>query len=765
MKNSVTHLKKWKVPGKDKITAYWWSVFSSTHESLREIFNYLLQNPNNIPDWFLTGRTTLVPKTIDTSNPANYRPITCLPIMYKILSSIISQKMTEHLKRNKLVPNEQKGCAQNTYGCIDQLLIDSMITDIAKSNQRNLSMCWIDYSKAFDSVPHDYIIEMLKVHQFDPKIQNFYKHCMPQWKTTLNIKSKTELMTTDNINIKTGIFQGDIPSPVCFIISLLPLSFLLNETKLGFSIEHGIKINHLLFMDDIKIYASSDNELDSLVKTVKIFSDDITMKFGLNKCNKTTILKGRQRETNNNIRINSDQSIKELKFGKTYKYLGFAQSSEIKQRDIKDNLKAEYYTRIKKNLKTELNSKNLITALNTLAVPAITYGFAVLDWSETELEEIDRKTRKLLHYKKALQKTSNVDRLYLPRKKGGRGLVNITSLYKRTVIDTYHYLFNTNEPLLKSALRWSQKRGQKSIKAKATIYSNEVNQDANDLLTLPKETVKSRLKNSFMLKRLNSLQASPLHGQYYRQINEPHINSELTLAWVPNSNLKPASESTIFAIQEQAISTNYIKTHIHKTCDNDICRLCKSFPETIYHITAGCPELAPNVYTTRHNNVANYVYIELLLFTGLLNERIKWFQIKPNPVLENERYKILWNLSIQTDHQLMHNKPDIVYIDKEEKSAMIIDIAIPMDSNIAEKRYEKIRNYTDLAIEIKTMWNLTNVSVVPIIIGCTGSIHRELLNDLSKLNIDLNKKDIINMQEITILGTNYVWRHFCQRVK
>ena len=196
-----------------------------------------------------------------------------------------------------------------------------------------------------------------------------------------------------------------------------------------------------------------------------------------------------------------------------------------------------------------------------------------------------------------------------------------------------------------------------------------------------------------------------------------------------------------------------------------MCRLCKSFPETIYHVTAGCPELAPNVYTTRHNNVANYVYIELLVFTGLLNEKVKWFQIKPNPVLENERYKLLWNLSIQTDHQLMHNKPDIVYINKEEKSAMIIDIAIPMDSNIAEKRYEKIRNYTDLAIEIKTMWNLTNVTIVPIIIGCTGAIHRELLNDLSKLNIDLNKKDIINMQEITILGTNYVWRHFCQRIK
>ena len=673
--------------------------------------------------------------------------------------------MSEHLNRNKLVPNEQKGCAKNTYGCIDQLLIDSMVTNIAKSSQRNLSMCWIDYSKAFDSVPHDYIMKILKIHQFDQKIQNFYKHCMPRWKTTLNLKSQTEVVTTDVIDINTGIFQGDIPSPICFILSLLPLTFLLNETKLGFSVENGIKINHLLFMDDIKLYASNDNQLESLVKTVNIFSDDISMKFGIKKCNKITILKGRQRETNNNINTNEGESITELNIGKTYKYLGFAQSNEIKQRDIKNNLKNEYFTRVKKILKTELNSKNLITALNTLAVPAITYGFAVLDWSETELAEVDRRTRKLLQYKKALHKQSSVDRLYLPRKEGGRGLVNITSLYKRTIINTYHYLCNTNEPLLKATLKWSQTRGQKSIKTKAIIYCNEVNEDINQLLRLPKESLKSKLKNSFMLKRLKSLQESPLHGQYYREIIQPHISREQTLAWVPKSNLKAASESTIFAIQEQAISTNYIKKHIHKTCDNDICRLCKRFPETIFHITSGCPELAPNVYTTRHNNVASYIYIALLAYTGLLDENLKWFQIKPNPVLENDRYKLLWDLSIQTDHQLMHNKPDIVYIDKKEKLTYIIDIAIPMDSNIAEKRFEKIRNYTDLAIEIKSMWNLNEVVVIPIIIGCTGTIHRELSNDISKLNINLNERDIIKMQEITILGTNYVWRHFCQRAR
>ena len=79
-----------------------------------------------------------------------------------------------------------------------------------------------------------------------------------------------------------------------------------------------------------------------------------------------------------------------------------------------------------------------------------------------------------------------------------------------------------------------------------------------------------------------------------------------------------------------------------------------------------------------------------------------------------------------TDHAIDHNKPDIVFIDKIKKVAQIIDIAIPMDINVVAKRFEKIRNYANLAIELKECWNLNYVSIIPVIIGCTGTIHREL---------------------------------------
>ena len=88
--------------------------------------------------------------------------------MYKILSSIVTSQISHYIDTNKIIPNERKGNAINIYGTIDQLITNKMVMDNVKLKQRNISTVWIDYKKAFDSVPHDWIIETLKIHKFDP---------------------------------------------------------------------------------------------------------------------------------------------------------------------------------------------------------------------------------------------------------------------------------------------------------------------------------------------------------------------------------------------------------------------------------------------------------------------------------------------------------------------------------------------------------------------------------------------------------------------
>ena len=85
--------------------------------------------------------------------------------------------------------------------------------------------------------------------------------------------------------IQCGIFQGDSFSPLLFIMCLLPLTMILRQCSSGYQLgpEH-ILVNHLLYLDDLKLYGRNQREIQSLVTTVKVFSDDICMKFGLDKC-------------------------------------------------------------------------------------------------------------------------------------------------------------------------------------------------------------------------------------------------------------------------------------------------------------------------------------------------------------------------------------------------------------------------------------------------------------------------------------------------
>ena len=90
---------------------------------------------------------------------------------------------------------------------------------------------------------------------------------------------------------------------------------------------------------------------------------------------------------------------------------------------MKDKFRNEYFRRAKLILKSKLNGRNKIMALNTWAVSILRYGAGILKWNKNELQEMDRKTRKFMTMNKELHPRSDVARLYVSRKNGGRGLI------------------------------------------------------------------------------------------------------------------------------------------------------------------------------------------------------------------------------------------------------------------------------------------------------------------------------------------------------
>ena len=244
-------------------------------------------------------------------------------------------------------------------------MVNKMILENCNKRKRNLICAWIDYKKAFGSVPHEWILRSLELFKVSPRVIGFLKYNMKNWKTQLTLTHESGTLMSDNINIKRGIFQGDSLSPLLFCISLIPLSLELNSLGYEYKIRTE-RITHLFYMDDLKLYAKDDNELEGLLRIVKGFSDDTGMEFGLSKCAKTDKL-----EKSDHAQLDEETMLKDLEQEKVYKYLGVDESSGIQHTTMRQKLK-KVLVRTQVILKTELNSKNRITAINKLAIPIIT---------------------------------------------------------------------------------------------------------------------------------------------------------------------------------------------------------------------------------------------------------------------------------------------------------------------------------------------------------------------------------------------------------
>jgi hypothetical protein len=139
----------WKAPGRDQIPNFWLKQLTTTHKHIAELFNKLIEE-DFMPEWLTAGVTYLIPKNEHTGNPKNYRPVTCLPTTYKLLTSIISRCMQKYMDDENLLPKEQKRCSSGTKGCKDQQLISKVIQRDCKSIKKSLRMAWTAYQKAFD---------------------------------------------------------------------------------------------------------------------------------------------------------------------------------------------------------------------------------------------------------------------------------------------------------------------------------------------------------------------------------------------------------------------------------------------------------------------------------------------------------------------------------------------------------------------------------------------------------------------------------------
>ena len=196
---------------------------------------------------------------------------------------------------------------------------------------------------------------------------------------------------------------------------------------------------------------------------------------------------------------------------------------------MKLKVSKEYFRRLKSFLKSKLNCGNLVQGVNIWAVSPLRYSAVFVSWRKCELQAIDRKTKKLFIRYGGLHPKPDVDRLYIHRKDGGRGLMAIEDCVELAVRSLEVYVHGSEGRLLQAV----------------TGDSVDDLEAASVLKTAKKE------------KRLQEREEKALHGQYLRQAKE--VRSEQSWVWLQNGVLKRERESLIVAAQNQSVRTKLVK--------------------------------------------------------------------------------------------------------------------------------------------------------------------------------------------------------------
>ena len=271
---------------------------------------------------------------------------------------------------------------------------------------------------------------------------------------------------------------------------------------------------------------------------------------------------------------------------------------------MKNKIPKEYLRRTKKLLETKLNCRNLIKIINTLAVLLVRYSGPFLKWTRDELRQMDQRTRKLMTMHKALHPWDDVDRRYVPRKKGGSGLASIEDSVDTSLQRLEDYIEKHEGRLI------------------TTIWNYTDN------------TIVNRMTKT----RKQKWEEKQLHGRFKRLIN--NISHDKTRTWLKKGDFVSETESLLMAVQKSAIWTNHIKARIDKTQQNSKCRPCGDRDETFNHIISECCKLAQKEYKARHDWVGKVIHWERCE-KFKFDQTNKRYMHHPAPVLENDTHKLL----------------------------------------------------------------------------------------------------------------------------
>lgn len=805
-KTVMTKVKAWRAPGPDGIEAFWWKTLPSAQNLSQVIFNRWLDDARaleKIPKWFGRGRVVLLPKPGDPKEPGNYRPIACLNTQYKICTAYLAEKWRGRIET--ILPEEQLAMKRGVWGCIHAHAIDQAVrVDVASAkrsaarstgNKKNAAQGWVDFSKAFDSVPHSTIRWLLRKSGLDQKSRELYGKLMELWTVKYEVRLCGKVQKSRSLRIKCGVLQGDTLSPMLFCLAVAPISWALKEHMRSKDGSSPMWVNHLYYMDDLKIYAESPEELEKGFGIVQSTASAMNLKMNLSKCAASWI--AARDDTFPGLKDATLSHIPALGTKDLYKYLGVEQGSGgIASHSLFARLRSKVLNRVKLIWDSELTFRQKVNATNVAVIPVIKYGFmncfaaeARFNTSEALAKEIDHRIVDILVDANAKFAKTNVERVYANAQDGGYGLQSIvTTLHEATVYAGCYAQLHPELGLARYHLKRWHNRGKRTVFSDLTETLSKYDSVAIDIQPLSMNVLKVGKNGSTCLKgaydkprdaarsicELMSTERSESMKRIWlekstttnRLVHDEGLNWADSILWMKAGLLNSRSVRDAVAVQEGQLFT---KTHPGHQ-GNKNCRRCSDPFETIAHVVSGCPTFRATLMIDRHDSVARTVHAMLCQKLGL---RIPNWKARIPATLVADGIKLSWAPKVVAS-TVRHNCPDMIL--EMPAKVFIIEVTVAWHGRLSkayELKYSKYAVNSTLDDKDKPPYpagpslqrDLAKllakpVETIPIVVGTCGEVDDSLRTGLKTLGFTGKFADdlIAKIGRSAVLGTDRVLR-------
>ena len=398
---SISSLNNGKSPGEDSILN---EYIKTTKTLFLPLYTYLFNavlDSGTLPDSWLIGKIRPIFKNKgDPLLPENYRPITLLSCLGKLFTSVLNNRLTRFLDENDMLSEAQTGFRKD-YSTSDNIFSLHCLIELLKAQKNKLFCCFIDFSRAFDTVWRVGLWKKLLSHDINGKILRVIKNMYEDIKSCVSINNQTSSYFTNN----TGVRQGENLSPLLFSLYLNDLESYFETCRLnGITIEtqsedlyYFTHIFLLLYADDTIIVSDDANDFQSCLDSFLDYCDVWKLKVNFKKTK--VIIFGARNIEKFSFRMGNN----EIEIIKEYKYLGVTFSStgsflKARKHIAEQAKKAMYllFMRINNlNLPLDLQLKLFDhTVLPILCYASEIFGFENLKLIETIHNEFLRKITK-----------------------------------------------------------------------------------------------------------------------------------------------------------------------------------------------------------------------------------------------------------------------------------------------------------------------------------------------------------------------------------